>query len=181
MLLWERNISHGLSSLWRHRAASPCPNPPVIYNLPKPAVYLKTLNRVLKWSVFLKWLIHIQPTKKFLPAKQSTRTWDSRVPPKSTGIIQSAKCLHSLIIVDRLNKRQKKRGGGGLLGRAMVLAIACLLSRRQKRCSKVQTLRVLEGWGSQISRQSAHEIAKVARPRRCRLYSAGYMPGTHFC
>jgi len=71
----------------------------------------------------------------------------------------------------------QKRG----FGRAMVLAIAGFLSRRQKRCRMVQSLRVSEGWGSQISRQSAHETAKVTRPRRGLLYPAGYMPGTHFC
>ena len=73
-----------------------------------------------------KSLIHIQPTKKFLSATQSARTWDSHVPPGPTGIIQSVKCFHSLITADRLNKRQER-----WLGHAMVLVIAGLLSRWQ--------------------------------------------------
>jgi hypothetical protein len=44
-----------------------------------------------------------------------------------------------------------------------------------------QALRFPGGWGSQISRQSAHEGGKVVSSRLWPLLPPGNIPGTHFC
>ena len=51
---------------------------------------------------------------------------------------------------------------------------------QQSHYSPVQALRVPESWGSQISRQSAHEGAKVSPTHRPPLPPRN-IPGTHFC
>jgi len=44
-----------------------------------------------------------------------------------------------------------------------------------------EALSVSGGWGSQISRQLAHEGGKVASPRHRPPLPPGNIPGTHFC
>ena len=72
-------------------------------------------------------------------------------------------------------------------GRIMTLGLAQPLTEMSKGKGKLshyrpgQTLRVPGVWGSQISRQSAHEGGKVLSLTHRRSLPPRNLPGTHFC